>query len=359
MILTLLLAPFQSESQAIIKRCEQYLANADTLSVSVKTTVGGQPFGNATVKIDRPSRLAFSIAFGPFAAAYIADEKGVTELDRQERMYDQFPPTAELFVYPSRMNSATKYGLPGFLVTRNLDSLFPKESKNKATKNIKLGTTPVDLVEGRTDGAAGYMEAKTWIDSAGKVIRIHLKIATVQSTVIIQQDFSNYQKNQPIPASAFVTSVPDGYSPYALPRGDFAMPPGTTVPNVPLRSASDGRSTSLQALTKGKVGLLVFLDTEFPRNAEFIKSLSGVKAKIADCNQIYFSVYGDAAAAKSLGLPTVYLDPTQNQFASLGIPGAPFVYLVDGKGKVVQAFHGFDGTWLGLDQAIERLKKGK
>lgn len=359
MILTLLLAPFQSDSQAIVKRCEQYLANADMLSVSVKTMVGGQPFGNATVKFDRPNRLAFSFSSGSFAASYTADEKGAIEVDHQQRIYDQYPPTTGLTIYPSRMNSVTKYGLPGFLLARNLSSLFPKGSKNKATKNVKLGASTVDLIEGRTEGPAGYMEAKTWIDSSGKVIRIHLKIATVQSSVTIQQDLSNYQKNVPIPASAFVNQVPDGFSPYALPRGDFAISPGTKVPNVSLQSASDGRSTSLQALTQGKTGLLVFLDPDFPRNSEFIKSLSSVKSKIADCKVTYFSVYGDAAAAKSLGLPAVFLDPTQNQFASLGIPGAPFVYLVDSKGKVVQAFHGFDGTWLGLDQAIERLKKAK
>jgi hypothetical protein len=348
----LILGMLQGNSRAPIDRCEQFLKNANSLSVIIRTTYNGTPVGSGLLQIQRPNRLSFSLDKGFY---YRVSELGAIDVDKNNRTYDEFPPLGRIVVHPSRLSNAMQLGCPQVLVTRNLQGMFPKNQPVKVTSGLKVGSIPVDLVECHIQSQMGAVDEWLWVESGGKPIKLRVKSMTQSGPVDLTYDFSNYIVNRPIPAASFSTVLPIGYSPYSLESSQGTVPAGESLPNVRLHSPS-GSVRNIPVDLAGENAVLAFVDSDFPRNAAYKSAVRELAAKVPNSRLVWIGTAGPESV-KGLGADALF-DPAPRHLSAWDMPGAPLVYILNAKGKVVQAYFGFNGTWENLDEVLKRLKSG-
>lgn len=356
-MLALLLLGQAPTPEAILKRFDQYMARADTLSVTVKTKFNGTPIGTGAIKIDRPARFSASVATPSGVQSITFNETGVLEVNQGEKFYAEHPSIGRFYNAEFKVTRAVQYSIPQMIFRGSAQGMFPKESNPKVAVKVMLNGIPTDQITAKMSGMGVTSEMKANFDSAGRLVKFYSKVVSQQGTLITEQDLSAYVVNAKFAANQFSIKKPIGYVPYELDRAGFGIPQGEAMPSVNLKSDS-GQSTTLSSLVAGKNALVVIADPEFHANSEMFKSIQQISKKIPDYKLIVISARRDAGSAKKLGVTSAYFDPTGAQLEKLMVPGTPAMYLVDKKGKVAQMFFGFDGEWTGLDKAIDRLKTG-
>lgn len=354
-MLTLMILGQAPSADAVLKRLDQFLAKANTLSVSAKCKFNGKQISVGTLRIDRPGRMNITAKFDGQEALFILNEQGGLEINRATGVYAEHPDFNQIYLPGFKTHGGLRYTVPAALIRGSAKGLFPSEIKPTVTPKVVINGVTTDLVSGRLKTDMADLEMKVWIDSEGRLIRYFSKESSVQGTRTVEQDMSGYSINQKLPDSVFSTKLPLGYSPFELSRADTGLSQGAPIPNVQLKAADGGKADSLKELIAGKNALVLFADPEYQANAALLQSIRGISSKIPDFKLVVISTRRDPASAKKIGTGAYY-DPTGQEFAKLAIPGAPTMYLVDKKGVLTQMFFGFDGAWEGLDTAIERLK---
>lgn len=357
-MLALLLLGQAPTPEAVLKRFDQYMASADTLSVTVKTKFNGSALGTGVIRIDRPTRFSASVATPNGVQSITFTEAGVLEVNQGTKYYAEHPMIGRLYNPEFKVTQAVQYSIPQMILRGSAQGSFPKETNPKVATKVMLNGIATDQITGKMSGMGGTSELRANFDSAGRLLKFYSKIVSPQGTLLIEQDLSAYVANAKFAADQFSIRKPIGYVPYELDRAGFGIPQGETMPSVSLKATDSGQSASLKSLMSGKNALIVIADPEFHANSEMFKSIQQISKKIPDYKLIVISSKRDAASGKKLGVTGSYFDPTGAQLERLMVPGAPAMYLVDKKGKVAQMFFGFDGEWTGLDKAIYRLKAG-
>lgn len=355
-MLALLLLGQAPTPEAVLKRFDQYMASADTLSVTVKVKVNGVALGTGVIRIDRPTRLSASIATPHGIESMIFSETGVLEVHQGSKFYSEHPSIGRLYNPEYKVTRALAFTVPQLIFRGSAAGAFPKESNPKVTSKVMVSGIPTDQIIAKSSSVGGSNEVRANFDSTGRLLKLYSKIVSQEGTRIVEQDLSNYVANPKFAANQFSIKKPNGYVPYELDRAGSGIPQGEVIPSVDLMSSDSGRSSSLKSLMAGKNTLVVVSDFEFQANSEMFRSIKQISKKIPDFNLVVISAKRDAGSAKKLGVTNTYFDPTGVQLDKLMVPGAPAMYLVDKKGKVAQMFFGFDGEWTGLDKAIARLK---
>lgn len=354
MILYTLIALTQSDSASVVRRFEQFMANAKTLSVSVSVSLGGTPVGNAKLQMEKPDKLSVSVVGVGVSSSFAANEKGGLELEKTSQSYDTYPAMSKFYAPPSRMSSVIHESVPRFLLDGNFKNFFPGSANISVKSKQPVGGAVADLLEssGQMQGAKYSM--KVWVDTSGKVLKSYSRVESMEGVRQTEYALTNYVVNKPIPAQTFTTKIPLGYSPYALEAANTAIESGQSFPLGNYASASGG-SKSLRTLLNGKNGLVLFVDPEFHSNPAVLKSVQALTGKVPNSRLVVISTAKDAAAARNLGGADALYDPKGSELAKINLAGAPMLYLLDKHGKVVLAFLGFDGKWEGMDEAIAKL----
>lgn len=246
-------------------------------------------------------------------------------------------------------------GCPPVLVSRNIQGMFPKNQAVKTTPGLRIGSSVVDLVECHIPSPMGQTDEWLWVDSVGRPLRLRIKSMTQTGPLDLTYDLSNFVVNRPIPAKAFEIVLPIGYSPYALETSAGTIAAGETLPNIRLRSAS-GTTRNIPQDLAGKNAVVAFLDPDFPGNAAYKSAVKDLATKVPNSRLVWIGTAGPETVA-GLG-PDGLFDPATKHLAAWDIPGAPLVYILDSKGKVVQAYFGYNGTWENLNEVLTRLKSG-
>lgn len=351
-MLTFLLLGQAPTSDAILKKFDQFMSGAKTISVSIKAKVNGKALGNGTIRVDKPHRFNLSVATPTGIETITFNETSVLEVNQGTKFYREPRFLGQVYPAPLKITGSLSYSTPLSFIRGNSRGMFPKDSK--VTPKVVVNGVTTDMISNKTESMGGSMEIRANFDAQGKLIRYFSKSISPQGTLQIEQDFANYVVNQKIPDSAFSTKKPLGYSPFSLDSADYGLQQGEALPNINLTSTG-GQTTSTKFLISGKNTLIVVTDPEFHANSELFKSIQTISKRIPDFKLVTVSARRDVATAKKFGANT-YFDPTGQQLPKLLLPGSPAMYLVDKKGTIAQMFFGFDGQWTGLDKAIERLK---
>jgi hypothetical protein len=355
-MLTLMILGQTPTVDSVLKRLDQYLSKADTLSVSTKSKLNGTQISVGSLRIDRPGRMNVTAKFNGVEALFIINERGGLEIDRGTQAYAEHPNFGRLYIPKFKIHGGLLYVVPTALVRGSSLGMFPAELKPTVTPKVVVNGVTTDLIFGRLKNQMAEVEVKAWIDTEGRLVKFYTKQVGQDGTTIAEYDMSGYVANQKIPETAFSTKFPLGYTPFELSRADTGLPQGQPVPNVQLKAADTGANASLKDLIAGKNTLVLIADPEFHANTALLQSIKNVSAKIPDFRLVVISNRRDAAAAKRIGSAGAFYDPTGREIGKLDAPGAPTMFLIDKKGVLAQMFFGFDGSWERLDKAIERLK---
>lgn len=355
-MLTLLILGQAPTVDAVLKRLDQYLSKADTLSVTAKCKFNGTSMSVSTFRVDRPNRMNITAKFNGQEANFILSEHGGLEIDRANQFYAEHPNFGQIYLPSFKVNGGLAYVVPVTLIRGNTKGLFAPELKPAVTPKVVVNGVTTDLVHGAVKSQMMDVEVKAWVDAEGRLIKFYSKQVSPQGSRVMDMDMSGYVINQKIPDSVFSIKLPLGYAPYELSRADTGIPPGQPIPNIQIKAADGGKTESLKDLMSGKNTLLVVADPDFHANADLFQSIKGIASKIPDFKLVVISNRRDVASAKRIGSPGVYYDPTGRELEKLYMPGAPAMYLIDKKGMLAQMFFGFDGAWERLDKAISRLK---
>lgn len=357
-MLTLLILGQAPSSESILRRYDQFLAKADTLSMVVKSKLNGKDLGTATMIIDKPNRLSIRIKFGVHQASFVLNEHEGLEVNRAASVYSDHRSVGQVYLPEFNLIPAIRYTIPFSAIRGNTQGMLPSGVKPTVTTKVVVNGVVTDQLSARQKDQMSDMEVKVWIDSAGRLVKFFSRVMTMQGPIQVEQDITSYVVNSKLSDSIFSTKRPLGFSPYELPHADYALPQGEAVPNVQLKAADSGKAESLKNLIAGKNCLVLVADPDFANNSALLKSIREVSMKIPDFKLVVLSNRRDPGSAKRIGVSSAFYDPTGKELLKLAIPGAPTMLLIDKKGILTQAFMGFDGLWEGLDAAVDKLKKG-
>lgn len=353
-MLTLLLLGQSTNIDAAAKRFEQFMAKADSLTVSYSVKVNGQTFGDAVAVLDRPSRLkvTFKSIRGTFA--FVANEEGGIEIDYNNQMYSAHPAVGRLYIPEMSVADPLNLAIARPLVSGKRDGIVQAGGKPTLTPQAMVGNVATDEIYSKTSGMGGETELRANVDAQGRLMRFVRATKSDRGLLTVEFTMKSYLVGKPVPATEFSVRPPLGYSPDRLASADYGLPQAEMVPPIQLRPVAGGGSVTLKSLIAGKNTLVAVVDGDFPANQAAMQSTRQIVRKIPNSRLIVIGIRRDAAGARSAG--ATYFDPTGSQLAKLGLPGVPAFYLFDAKGKLAQMFFGFDGKWEGLDEAIARLK---
>src|SRR5687768_2473575 len=90
-MLTLMILGQAPTVDAVLKRLDQYLSKADTLSVTAKCKFNGRPLSVGSLRLDRPNRMNITAKFNGQEALFILNEQGGLEIDRVSQFYAEHP----------------------------------------------------------------------------------------------------------------------------------------------------------------------------------------------------------------------------------------------------------------------------
>lgn len=356
MILYAILGVLQTDPNVVVKRFEQYMAKAQTLSVTVDTTFNGRSFGKGTLKVAKPGRMSFDVKGQRIDSMFVLNEQEGLEVERTHRVYDLYDSTGKFFIPPSRLSAPVMYGIPPFLLEGSLRGAVPPNTKFKLTPKQTINGIATDLLSANISSGQAKFDAKIWVDTAGRIVKFYRKVVSMEGTTELTYQLSGYQLNPVFNANTFSTKLPLGFSPYTLATAGSAVEAGKPLPMGTYQAADTGKQVSLKSLTQGKNALVLIADPEFPSNPELLKAMKDLVIQVPDSKLVVISNRRDPAMAKQIGVSSALYDPRGSELAKLNLGGAPTLYLLNKRGNVVQAFFGFDGKWEGLPEALKRLK---
>ncbi|MBC8065808.1 MAG: DUF2092 domain-containing protein [Chlorobia bacterium] len=345
-------------SESILKRYDQFLARANSLSMVVKSKFNGREMGTAKLVIARPNRMSITVKFGIHEASFVLNQEEGLEIDRPNSMYSEHPAFGQLYLPDFNLIPMIRHAVPTSAIRGTSMGMIPPTSKPTVATKVVVNGVVTDQISLKQKDQMSDLDIKIWIDATGRMVKFYSRVASMQGTVQVEQDISAYVVNPKVPDAVFNTRRPLGFSPYELARADYALPQGEAVPNVQLKAADSGKAESLKNLIAGKNSLVLIADPDFPGNSALFKALREVSMKIPDFKLVVLSNRRDPGSAKRIGVSNAFYDPTGKELLKLAIPGAPTMLLINKKGVLAQAFFGFDGQWEGLDKAVDLLKKG-
>ena len=267
---------------------------ANTLSVDMDIKQIGNPVdGHAVLVLKRPNKLYYHMQWGNAAYTYTILNGQATEVDLGTKTYDE-------------------YAVPGWTAPEAngsdwVGSFFPTVF---VTSELLLPPDCFDEQGHVTHYAIGSGDEVTEKNSI---------------------TFSNYRMNEPVSDSKFKQTVPVGLSVYGTPRPAPPIQINGKLPDVKLN-----KGTLVEAIG-GSHALIALLDPSSApcvASLKVLKNVKGTKVIVLNANS-----KGSGLLAGSL---RTYYDPSGNLEDALRAPMTPLYYFVDGKGKVLNVWYGFD-----------------
>jgi outer membrane lipoprotein-sorting protein len=361
MLLFLLLATPRNNDDAL-GRYTAYMSKAQTLSVQLKTEIGGSGItGIGTLTFARPARIRFAMTAGNQDYVYGMTEDGGAEIDRSQKLYDDLPPTGNFTVLMSNLTTMVDIGLPQVLLRKDLREMMPQGAVFKTTGKGSVGGDSTDIVESHASDDRGKSDVTAEIDASGRLLKLHYVQESMRGRLDVRYSMSNYVVNKEIPKSFFVPTIPQGYVPFSMPTAPKPVEAGKPVVLGEWTTTAGGKAVNLDAVIKGRQALVLIADPETAPSQRMLPVLDAAARKLLGKGGRYvvISTASDPAAARKLTVNGVVYDPSGARLRDLRLPGAPLVYLVGKDGNLVQAWFGYDPSQdaslkAELDEALQR-----
>lgn len=268
----------------------------------------------------------------------VVTPKGMRDIDRVVHQYDEqrFNDTA---APPSRISAAGQT-FPHWILLSDLRTLAPKGTKFTELGRRTVGRAAGDAVKASFRDSEGAHNYEFVIDGTGVPIQVLHYGQNMMGSYRYEWNVDQLKPVSPPPASRFAFTVPDGYSPFSL---DLIPGPAGVGSTFPLQGWAGGDLTGKVA----KGGLIAILGTD----SEPSRRAGAALAKIRAAGTPVVAL-GDAK-----GVPgTEGYDPNGNLLERLRVPSTPVFFKVDGKGKILAVWLGFDPT---ASDAFVREATGK
>jgi hypothetical protein len=299
------------------QRFKSFNAVHPTLFVSFSTLVQNRPGIKGTFLIERPSRSLFTSFEGKDKFSASNTERGYVEIDTADRVYDESPSGGGIGVRSSRISSTSGLA-PNVILFTDLKRALP------AGPTITV-VGDADELHGTAKSQMGTTDVWATVDGQGEITRYRIKSVGPQGSSDLIWNF-NYSFPSHLSLASFLTPLPLGYLPYALPPEPTPLQVGSMVPSQGWRMG--GQTVELLDLAHHHPFLLAILDDQPP---------SEMAREILALHNLRVLVVGRGGLA----------DPSGDRLRLLNPPGAPMFYLVGGDGKVTNIWLGFDRSQSG------------
>ncbi|MCX7799080.1 MAG: DUF2092 domain-containing protein [Fimbriimonadales bacterium] len=324
---------------AAIQRLDRYLRSAPVFRVDLEATMEGYPGkGTGSLVFAQNRRLLFAMKWGPSDYTFAAGPWGALELERATRNYAEYPPVPGGLPFPdSAISRTASIGLPNYLLARKVSEAVPSDGRPaKFLGREKIGTVGVDHVQTSASNPMGTATADLWIDDQGRLLRYRLEVRSMMGTRRSEQRYSNWRLLQSIPDAAFKPRIPSGFTPVFFERDPVPVQIGSRLPSFAL-TAPNGRRVGFDALKGPKGLLIVAVRASCEPSRRLLQALRGTFESLPakGVNVAYLSYDGKPVP----GLP-VHMAGKDVVEDRLGLPGTPFLMLVQADGIVRWLYFG-------------------
>jgi len=290
---------YLAKRSAANNKFRKWFSTARTLSVDITINQVGNPVpGKATLVLERPDKLFYNLKWAKDDYTYTIDNGVATEVDLGQKSYEV-------------------YDVPGW---------SPPEANGS---DWVTSFFPNYFVDDK------ILLPPDCFDSEGRVSHYAIGSGTDTGFHKNTVTFANYKINMPVPESRFKQTIPAGLSVYGTPRPAPPIQIGEVLPNVSVVSATGRKTTLMQALS-GKQTLVACVD---PDCAPSMASLSLLK-KLNKPSVLVLNL-NPKNGVKLASLP-VFHSSSGNLMDAMRAPMTPLYYFVNGSGKVLNVWYGFD-----------------
>jgi hypothetical protein len=286
------------------------------VKVSYSIENGGKPGASGTLLFQKPGRTLFKSSLGSDTYSASNTEEGYRELDTADLTYDESPTNKQLGVHLSRISGAPG-SAPGFILVPDLHKIVPP----KPTITSKGDGNEI---YGKAQGRTGTSEVWAEIDAQGKITKYRIK-EDVEGRSTDRTWKLTYEFPSKLSLKDFLTPIPMGYVPFALPQTLIPLQKGSKAPVAGWHR--EGATVNLLDEAHQKPFLLAVVDSDFPSQSA-MASLKSLKSKMP----VFVVGSGELS------------DPSGKLLQQLNPPGAPTFYLIGGSGKVLKLWYGYDAA---------------
>lgn len=288
--------------------------------------------GTARYRISQPNKAHFAVKWGPTDYSFTMIDGKAIEFDRSQQTYFEYD--GRLYFPSSGFYKSAQDIFPVMFATRQIRRDVPGlKPAGKKTVDGQAG----DAFSVSHESENGPVTLQIVIGPDGRLLSTSRNGGGWNQSIL----FKNYKVNEKLPANTFTLDVPAGYSPLttiSMGQGD-PLTKGSQARGEWI-SAETGKPVALQAILGGKTTLVAFLGDDTPSSESLValKELKSVPVVVLTEGKT-------DGGFKSSGFKTYY-DPSGKSAAALRAEGTPYFFLMDGQGKVM-------GSWFGY-QAEEK-----
>lgn len=355
----------QPQAPAALDRFARYVGAAQSLALDIKLSSASVPDGVGTFKFQRPDRVLFTMKWAGADYSFSSTERGIVEIERAERNYDEFDPVNRMIAPLSRISPAPGVGFPSVFVYQNLSQMLPDGASFKQIGKESLGGVRVDHLEAVYQTQRGMGRTNVYVDEVGRLLKMTQAVDDMEGPKVMAFEYSNYRVNGALSLESYLTPIPLGFVPYALPPAPMFFDENEEV-GQPVLTGLDGRRSKLEYSGKGV--LIVFTSNSAP-SQRAAASLGRVREHAEGVGYAVVEISAESRRQDVRGLSgatDVRFDPTGKVWDVLGLQGTPSLSLVDGQGKLLRYWYGFDpaaakaweqDVFDGLEGKVEKAAK--
>jgi hypothetical protein len=314
MLTALALLALHAHSSDPFARFAQFSKSHPIMKVSFTDTFNGRPETSGVLLLHEPMYDLLMVKQGADVYKASSTPDGYLETDTGDRVYDESGPGGAE-IRGSRISGAPDTA-PSLIFFSDLHRIF--KVANKITP-----AADGDQIYVVNKGMGGSSEIWVTINEMGEISNYRIKQAG-NGKVSDRYWSLQYTFPSSVSPSEFALQIPLGYQPFALPRELSPLQKGKMAPLAGWKLAG-GQTVNLLDQSGRKPFLLAVVDGQKPSQSAFA-ALHQLKSKLP----------------VALVGPGLLRDPDGTRLQQLSPPGYPMFYLVDGSGKILNLWLGFD-----------------
>ena len=313
----MLLAP--DDATLTLSRYDALVRN--TLAFKVEVTTSSPQMRtvyHSTFWRGQSGRVRIETVFPSGGFALSLTERGRVDIDRTERIYDEYPTEWPARIQPSRLTDSLSSFFPGFYLSKSSRNWFP--ARDKLTYS-KLGENSV--VSSKSDSG----EVRAEFLPNGEFLKIRQTQISQMGSVTFDFAVKNWR---PVAdnLAQFVLPIPNGYTPVSV--SDYGYPADVGAKVSLGEWITNGKKTNVDNLAKTSGVLLVFADPKNPSGKLLVQAMAKVKLQSVPVLKL-----GDENSE-----PGWSQNPDGKFLRSINPPGSPYVVLVGKDGRVKYQWFG-------------------
>ena len=358
--LALVLLASTLQADVPLNRFESYMKSARSLQVKVSVVASNSKIpAQGTFYAKRPDSVAFVLKMGKYSYRFVANEDVMYEQEDSAKRYEWHQRVGDASFPPAVVTSIPEDTFPYFFVHGSLRKVIPANKRYTLQGNETVSGVSCDLLEAKFPTTDGTVTVRAWIAGDGRLLKQSSTLSTGPEVgPTITKTFTDFRKNQPIPAAIFDVTLPVGYAPDSISNSPRNVEPGYKLPLGKWKSAN-GQVVDLAVKLSGHPALLFVSSPDCLISPKWYADLPGLASKIQSKSG---NAYMLSTSGVIKGAPITSLIPaTEKAARQLYVPGTPFIYLLSSDGRVSNVWMGYDLRVQGevlkeMQDAIQAIK---